>query len=486
MAFMEQKPAQRSIKHPQSGFCTVAFKGNRLITFLMAFLFWAYISTDARPRIPSLLSIPTADMLPHGLFQAHTAMTFFTVHDPEDDSSETFRYPFSSGVLLGFQDRAEFGVQYGDQVSLSFKAYVFEATEGLYYPDIALGARSVFGSQEGRLFAVRSNDTLDMLRNEAFIAFSLNYSENGRLHLGTSVIPSVDDGEAMFYLGVEQYMGLGVYLGYELFNRFLQINHNVNLIYKFKEAFSLSVGLTQVQYWLHSEDGWGFFVTPQEYSTNGYHSPGIKVAIAIGGFTLRNDKKTNRDQLNNIESEQQKMRIDFNDQQKKIEQVSHKVEQLERQNTRLTDIEKKQVTDYLDQITQKLNSDVPYDPREIADLRVKIIKLPPSSRSIMTRILVNPTTPIDHRVQVCIIMALSGQDEYVKPLLQATADPEARVRREAILALANMKLKVALEYAEILLDDTDESVVLAAKEAIRRIKESSGSGTTVETSPDVP
>lgn len=439
-----------------------------------------------RPRIPSLVQVPTADLLPHGLFNAYTQMNFFTTHDMQGDSSQVFNYPFYFGFDLGFQNRAQFGFQYGDQVSISFKAYILEAPEELYIPDITVGARSIFGSQEGRFYGIKSDDTLDILRNEAYLALSSNISENTRVHTGASVIPGIDDGEAMIFAGVEQYLGMGMYMTYEVFNRFLQFNHQAGFILKIKNYFSFSVGLSQIQEWLVQDGKWGFYPLPEGYTSHGYNSPGIKVALSIGGYTLRSNEKTDREEMISMRSEQQEFRLDLSKMKEQVENTKLKIAQLERRDEKVKELENRQVTDYLDLIAQKLNSDIPFDPIEITSLRNQILSLPVSSLAVLKKIVTNPTTNIEHRVQACILMALSGRDEFVKPLLQATNDPEPRVRRESILALANMKLKIALEYAEILLDDTDESVVSAAKEAIRIIKAATGQGTVINVRPDVP
>ena len=67
-------------------------------------------------------------------------------------------------------------------------------------------------------------------------------------------------------------------------------------------------------------------------------------------------------------------------------------------------------------------------------------------------------------------MAFSKDTAYVSPLRALCADPDPRVRREALTALVKLSQRGALEDAKRLLSDPDQTVAMAAGEAYRQLK----------------
>ncbi len=448
----------------------------------------------ARPRLPGLTQIPTADVLPHGMFHLSASLNYFTGYDFPQDTilnpgqlpTEIVRKPYTAGVVLGFDNRAQFGIQFGSELSASFKAYVYESSGKDLFPDVIIGARSLFSSQEGRLFWVTDNNDMRQLKNEAFLALSTNLSTSTRVHTSASVLPFADKGKESLSFGLEQYMGSGVYFGYEAFQRYNIFHHGLTALLKVKEYFLISVTLTELQTWVKQEEQWGFYLKPAEPQKDGYSSPGIKVSVSIGGWALRNERVTDRERLKKLEQQQAKTQGDLKKLIEVISENQQNIERLLRRRSEASRSEDNQVSDYLDMIKRKITSDMPYDPADIQDLRNKIIELKGSARIVLKKIVTNPATDVDHRAQACIIMGIMGRGEFTEPLLKATADPEAKVRKEAILAIGRMKLQIGMEYARTLLDDTDFAVQAAAAQAINMIKEAAGVEIQEKQQPSLP
>ena len=261
---------------------------------------------QAKPRIPGLLQIPTADILPHGLFNISSRANLFEVID--SDSTDEFKYPVGHAVIMGLSNMAQIGIHYGNEPSLSFKAYLYEAESMSFYPDVVIGARSLFGSQEAWLHGVESLSERRALRNEAYLAFSSTINENTRVHLGASSIPGNGNPKAEGFAGIEQFFGKGIYVGYEVFHRLESLHHNISLVYKVESYFSISLGLTEFQSWVSQEGQVGFYTSSEEPEFFAYDVPGISLAISLGGWAMRDDKKTRKEKIRDIEKEQSRLK----------------------------------------------------------------------------------------------------------------------------------------------------------------------------------
>ncbi len=459
------------------------FFKSRLYTYLIfSQLLLAFAA--AKPRIPGLLQIPNGDILPHGQFHISSRTNVFNVMGA--DSSSSYKFPIAGSALIGLGDRAQVGVEYGNQVSLSFKTYLYEASADDFIPDVVVGARSIYGTQEGWLRGIEDKDSSRSLRNEAYVAISANLGKSTRIHGGASAMSAGPSNFPEGFFGAEQFLGGGVYLSYDFFQRFEALHHSLSLVYKFEEFFSFSLGFNEFQSWIYQDKKWGFYTQGPENTVNGYQAPGISVAISLGGWAIRGHRKTDKEKISELQKEQVDLKDDVLSMQKEVEKLKGQLVALGAKNSNSFKLENDQIVDYLDIIKRKINSDVPYDPTEIEMLRNKILKLGGSSKNILKKIVTNPTSDAEHRAQICIIMAMSNDGDFTEPLLKATADPEPRVRREAIISLGKMKLHVALEFAETLLEDPDETVAMAAKAAIKMIRSSNGEVMKEKGPPEVP
>jgi hypothetical protein len=291
------------------------------------------------------------------------------------------------------------------------------------------------------------------------------------LHLGSSVTSTASNGQGSFFFGVEKYLGKGFYTNYETFKRFGSYRHHLTFLYKFKTYFSFSFGFSELQSWLFQNGNFGFFMAPERHTVEGYGSPGIRAAISMGGFTSSRNKKPRLTRIKKLEQQHSRVNKELAKLKDEIANSQKRISLLESGKDDNWEIEMRRIVELLDLIKAKLNSDLPYEPSEIILLQEKILELKGNTTKVLISIVNNRATDVAHRTIACLIMGKSHMEVFTPALLHATADPEPSVRREAILALGRMKLRVALQHAEELLNDIDDTVVLAAREAIKMIKD---------------
>ncbi len=422
------------------------------------------------PRTPFPGNVPNADIVPHGRFLISGQVNHFQSVSGEfsPEAENEIQFPFSTGVTMGIMDRAQFGVQFGNVVSFSWKAYVVEGSGKLYWPEVSLGVRNLFSSQEATLYNVTDEWRGNWLKNESYLVFSSLLHENTRLHLGAAMPGLAKLGEGTFFLGVEQTLGLGTTISYELIERFDEYRHFFSMWFQYK-SFSFLIGLVEAQAWLMQDGEFGFFSAPNNGVPDGYGSPGLRFVVSVGGWAIRKNRKTERGKISSLELVQEKQKKKIKSLTEFMDKTEQRLARLEKKRSQTWWLENARINEYLEMLHKKINSDVPYNPKEIIDLQERILALKGNTNNILESIVTNPASDAGHRSQACIVMGISGISQFIKPLLKATEDPEPIVRREAILALGKMKVRIALAKAQELTEDLDDTVRLAAEEAIRLI-----------------
>jgi hypothetical protein len=470
-------------------------KRNDPVLILSACLAFAWLAPvrssaeDSGPSVPYpvrehpdiLLSIPTANVLRHGQYRLSGRFQYFnTAEIGAGDSSASGIDPstienlnYGSELLVGFENRAEIGVQYGKEPSFSIKALLLR--EDLFWPDFVFGARSLFGSEEGDLYGVGDEETLKDLQSETFAILAKTFG-GSRVHMGLSVLTRANKGFAGVNAGLEQSLGAGAYMGYEVFERFSDFHQVFSLQWRYRDLVGFSLGMTEFQSWIRQGGRWGFFLTPSASRSDGYNSPGISFSLQVLGWVPHRDKRTLPERVAVLEV--------------KNADLERQVREMEGMKARLADLEARgiapvtprdsvpvpaapptvpqQAVTLLKAIAEKSASDLT-DPKDIRGMRANLVALGPEAAEVVKRAAADTAAGIV-RVHALLVMGFSKDTAYVAPLRALCADRNPRIRREALTALVKVGGTSALEDSKRMLSDPDATVALAAGQAYRQLK----------------
>lgn len=446
-----------------------------LMAALPAFADSATIPFPRRVNPPVLIAIPSANVLGHGQYMLSGRFQYFTssvigdtAGGEEATSTEVTNVTYNSELLFGIENRAEVGVQYGQEISLSIKALLVR--EDLFWPDLVFGVRNILGSPEGGLYGLEEGEVLRSLYGESYMTVAKNFPSSSRVHLGTSYLNGVSKGSVSVNAGLEQDMGGGAYLGYEVFERFSDFHQVLTLNWRYKDLVALSLGLTEFQSWIRQDGEWGFFLTPTKSRRDGYNSPGITVALQVQGFAPRRQKRTVPErvailEVRNVELERKLLAM---------EEALQRVESQAAIPGEATGAEsmapsprevREKTLGLLRTASEKMALEIS-NPDDVRQIMYSIVSMgPPGAESL--RGIAADTAAGTVRVPAILTMAFSRDSAFGPALRSLCGDRDARIRREALTALTKVQPKAALEDARRLLGDPDETVAMAAGEAYR-------------------
>ncbi|MDB5106965.1 MAG: hypothetical protein JWP91_4654 [Fibrobacteres bacterium] len=450
----------------------------------------ASIPVPRQEHSPVLLSIPTGNLLLHGQYRLAGRFQYFNSTEigavdtsmgetgpAASDQIQNLNY--SSELLVGIENRAEIGVQYGRELSLSIKALLLR--EDLLWPDLVFGARNLFASQEAGLYGVTNSKTLTDLQSESFATAAKSFASGSRVHLGVSVLTHSNKGPVSLNAGVEQDLGAGAYAGYEVFERFSDFHQVLTLQWRYRNLVGFSLAMTEFQSWIRQGGEWGFFTTPSSTLKDGYNSPGISFSLQVLGWVPHRDKRTLPERVAILEVKN----VELERQLEEMNEVKRRLEDLEARGTApiaapdsvpaapiAPDVNAMapaaKVDYYLKSIAEKSSSDLA-DPKEIREIMGKLAVMGPEAAEAIKRTAAD-TGAGALRVHAVMVMAYSKDAAYVTALRALCSDSDPRIRREALTALVKLGSRAAMEDAKRLLSDPDANVALAAGEAYRQLK----------------
>jgi hypothetical protein len=445
-----------------------------------------------------LLAIPDANLLPHGQYRLQGRFQYFTSSQPgavdsslgetpdSGSSEETQNLNYNSELAFGIENRAEIGIQYGRALSFSIKALVWR--EDLYWPDIVFGARNLFASQEGGIYGVTDTKTLKDLESESFMALGKSFAGQTRAHAGFSILSHANKGLASMNAGLEQDLGKGAFVGYEVFERFSDFHQVLTLQWRYRNLVGLTVAMTEFQSWIRQDGEWGFFLTPSRNNPDGYNSPGVSVSLQVLGWVPHRDKRTLPERVAILEVKNAELEKQVGE----LDSLKRRVADLEQHGGSLpaapladtvpaalpvaalpaapimpaTPVQ--QAVFLLKALAEKGESDLT-DPKEIRELMAKVAALGPEGAEVVRRAAADTGAgPV--RVHAVLVMAYSKDPGYEAPLRALCSDSDPRIRREALTALVKLGGRAALPDAKRLLSDPDETVAMAAGEAYKQLK----------------
>lgn len=455
--------------------------------------FPASIPVPVQQHPSVLLAIPDANLLAHGKYRLQGRFQYFTSSEPGAADTSLGESPdsvapleaqnlnYNGELAFGIENRAELGIQYGRALSFSIKALVWR--EDLYWPDIVFGARNLFASQEGGIYGVADSKTLKNLESESFMTLGKGFAGRTRIHAGFSVLSHANKGLASVNAGLEQDLGKGAFVGYEVFERFSDFHQVLTLQWRYRNLVGLSVSMTEFQSWIRQDGEWGFFLTPSRNNADGYNSPGISVSLQVLGWVPHRDRRTLPERVAILEVKNAELERQYEE----IDSLKRRVSDLERRGPGIPSAPvadsvapvpapiaavpatpAQQAVTLLKALAEKGESDLT-DPKEIRELMAKVAALGPDGAEVVKRAAADTAAgPV--RVHAVLVMAYSKDPGYVAPLRALCADSDPRIRREALTALAKLGGRAALEDAKRLLSDPDETVALAAGEAYKQLK----------------
>lgn len=445
-------------------------------------------------------SVPDADILAHGEYRLKGRFQYFnsSVLGAVDTSLDETPDPgsarqaqnmnYGSELAFGIENRVEVGIRYGKTPSLALKALVWR--EDLFWPDIVFGARNLFGSEEGELYGVTDSRTLKNLQSESFVTLAKTFGARTRFQGGVSVLVHGNKGPVSFNGGVEQDLGGGAQLGYEVFERFSDFHQVLTLQWTWRQMVGLAVSLTEFQSWIRQDGEWGLFVAPSGDNPDGYNSPGISVSLHVAGWVPHRVKRTLPERVAILEVKN----AELERQVEELDSVKRRLALLEtrpaasppvpdsavpRDTAKAVSAQvgdsasalsspARQAVALLKTLTRKGESDLT-DPVEIRDLMAQVVALGPEAAAIVKRAAADTAAgPV--RVRAVLVMAFSKDPDYEASLRALCSDSNPRIRREALVALVKLGSRAALEDAKRLLSDPDETVALAAGEVYKRLK----------------
>ncbi len=431
----------------------------------------------SRLRSGGLLSVPSGEVVAHGQYRFVGSLQYFSASEfhlndsGNTDTAVTRQFNYGTEVLFGLENRAEIGLFYGQELAMSFKALLIE--EDAIWPNIVFGIRSLFGSSEADLYGVADHGIVRSLRGESFMMVAKTFALNTRLHAGASMLNGANKSLVGMNFGLEQNLGGGAFLGYELYERFSDFHQNVSLTWRFGSMFAMHLGLTEFQSWIRQRGEWGFFLAPAHAQKTGYNAPGLRFALQVNGFVPRLPQKTLSERMADLEDrdrerEQKVQRLQGQIVKMRLEQSTRPVsppapEPLTR--AAQAPDPRSIVAAWLDSLNQGMNG-LKTDPQRLSALLARTAELPPLAKPYFAGIALDTARGVTLRLAAVMAMGHTRDSALVAPLKLVCADPDSRLRREALTALGRIGHPSALDIAKRLMNDSDAAVSLTAEEVV--------------------
>jgi hypothetical protein len=380
----------------------------------------------------------------------------------------------------GIMNRVQVGAGYAGGPSLSLKAVIFnDGDKWKHVPAVAIGFKDGLIPKEGQLFGVSDKDTLAAISNNVYLAISKNLSPiSSRLHAGVISSFAFESERVNPFWALETYIGGNLTICYEGFQRFEELHHLLTINFKIGDKVKVGFGLTEVSSMFYQNGKTGFFMLGDS-NTTGYKSPGFNFS-----FAFHRPLSAKGTEIGGLEDELIKMRRTIDELSKKNAEMETKVAANEKHLKELEeDITLKTCRiaptlkmDYKALLEDNLSALVKmtaegelYEPEAAAYRMKRIVELKELAIPRITELIRNPKST-NRLISLCIQMIGQMGDKQSKHLLVRLLDyKESSIKIEAIIALGKLSDKSVATDLQKALTDTDQSVVLAAKDVIARI-----------------
>ena len=229
----------------------------------------------------NFLVVPSAEVLGDKAFQVRGTVGYHQSSCTTNGMCD--RHPFVTSLRFGLLNSLDFGVQFGNTVSLDIKDQISKAYGAI--PSFALGARAFVQSPEAYFYSVPKSERKEL--SGEFYAVTEWGNEWWRILGGVSAFPNMDSDAIAPFWGFEQFLGTQKFgIIYEGFFRYGFSHHNIGLSLKPSQWFQINTGASEFYRYFFGDGDHFKFRTKNPGAKTGYRSPGIYMSIAItGGFS---------------------------------------------------------------------------------------------------------------------------------------------------------------------------------------------------------
>lgn len=402
--------------------------------FRLPLLLLFAVTSHALGGMDGLSNIPTTQILPHSAYQIFGQLGWHRVSE-EPGSAASSVFPWVTGIRIGLFDRAEFGVELGENLSLSGKMQFIQEKD--WVPAFAFGARQLFHSQEAHFYSV-PDSLQEPYQGEVFLCLSKTFLKRIRLHGGVSVIPGIDSGRAQPFWGLEQGLFSGVSLLYDGFRRDDRLHHNAGIGITIKKVLRISFGATEVDRFFYQDGEFGFFTSDQsEQSVTAYTAPGVWAMVSVTGFMKESMKENTNERLSSLEkrNEVQQKRQESNE--KRMDRLELQVKTLQGNRPDSIAIREGIAERMLSDLVKSLQNEA-WDPRESRRLQDSLLRLEEVANRMLIRTLQRESSALDYRLTAIRIMGSSRNPAFQGILFEEMQRDNEELQREAVFALAQI------------------------------------------------
>lgn len=448
--------------------------------FLMTALLLVH-GAECKVRLTTLSHIPTADLLGHNQFAIGSHSNFFVYSTSDTADKPAFWVMPVAGVDAGFFNRLEVGVRYAGGVSLQFKGLVLDEERFGYSPAVTVGTRDIMWSSEAYFFGMRRADTAEAMTNNAFIALGKTIEPYGlRLQAGVLSNFRFDSERFSPFGGAELYVGAGTYMGYEMFWRFGAPRHFFNASYMYGKKLILTLGLSELSSVFSQGGKSGFYLFSKEaLKTSGYGAPGITFSITFSGSFMRGAEglKGQSDDIKDLQKEIQALKMRQAELETRIQGAESHAQEIEEDMTLFTSRAPQEmkknydlvISEHLKVLQDMVSGEGEFDPEKAADHVRKIVEYKELALPSLDKILKNPkANPKLTSLAIQMIGQIGNKKSRIM-LVRLLDSRETNIKIDAIIAMGNLNDKSVVPDLERALYDTDEAVVMAAREVIFKL-----------------
>ncbi len=432
-----------------------------MIRAAVIFVICLLCSGYAKTRWSSLQMVPSADMLKSGSF----VLGFESFFPFEDVSSPVM----GGSVAIGFHDRVNLELGYVDGFTMGFKALLLSEPNAVL-PSVVLGVHNIFTNREGSYYA----NNADSLNNEFYFVFGKNFDAwRTRLHLGVQLSTNLEDNRINPLLGIEKYLGAGIYVNMEGIRRDEHYCLSLFTAMRFlKGALELNLGAVDfIQMFAGDE-------------IETFVKPGLRASLKFRGITRVGSLKGIEgieDRMDSKEKMITGLRSEIDTLKDFIQKQSSSLDSLGRavvsiSGTIDTDENRMRVL-----VTEKLTAlkvlyeQEPFEPDQVNRAVRELV----SYREQIVPLLMEKAMDIraDHKMRT-ISVSLLGQignrmaSDVLLEILGRSKDPEIRI--EALIALGKMNETRAGYLMQVLTADPNDAVAFTATEVLRELETQTG------------
>jgi hypothetical protein len=468
-----------AVNQCQAAFCKGSYmKIRRFTRFLfLSFLLWTGIShCSAKTRWSSLHLIPDADLLTDNDFVLDFDTYYFS------DSTQGSVIKPGGTLTYSIMNWVNFEAGYAGGATLGLKARVLGEESKNWLPSMALGIRSCISNKE-MYFYDRSDDKYS---NELYLAFAKSVEPiRLRFHLGILSIPNVKSERFNPYLGLEKYLGGGVYTTFEMHRRDHVFIPSLFTSWRFwKSRFELSAGVVSfVDMLLDNNNDINAGITSTQ--NDAMVRPGVYFGLRfngnIGKFGGNGGLASLEDRVNEQRILIDSLRSQFDSLKIVFEGGSKKLNSIDSSLTALADSSLKSKERYRIIAIEKLNSlrvfysQEPFEPELVKKGYGEIVGY--RNEMVPTLFEIVFDLGLDKKIRSLAVSVLGqiGTSKALDALIDILSQSkETEIKIEALISLGNNKETRAVYLMKQLANDPDDALSFTASEVLKKIESLAG------------